>query len=342
MIRVLVAEDSPTARALLVHLLESDPEICVVGQAKDGVEAVAMTHALKPDLITMDIHMPRMNGLEATKEIMSTAPTPIIIVSGSTQAREIQSSMQMLRLGALDVLIKPPGPDTPGHQDAARQLVSIVKVMSQVKVVRHWRELEPPAEALPALAMCVARVRIVAIAASTGGPQALQRLLTDLPVGFAVPILVVQHITPGFTVGLSDWLNTVCAFHVKIAKAGEVPVPRSVYIAPDDRHLGVSPRGELTLSNAPPIGGFRPSGTYLFESVAKVYGASVAAVILTGMGEDGVGGLREVRRAGGRIIAQDEKSSVVFGMPAAAIAAGLPEVVLPLDVIAERLASMAR
>jgi two-component system chemotaxis response regulator CheB len=180
----------------------------------------------------------------------------------------------------------------------------------------------------------------VAVATSTGGPAALQTVLSGLQARFPVPIVVVQHITPGFTTGLVDWLDSVCPIRIQLAQHGEVLRAGTVYLAPDGRHLGVSGR-IAELSDAPPIGGFRPSGTFLFESVALAYGASAIAVILTGMGEDGVTGLRAVRRAGGRVIAQDEASSVVFGMPGAAIAAGLADVVLPLDAIAGRLAILA-
>jgi two-component system chemotaxis response regulator CheB len=180
----------------------------------------------------------------------------------------------------------------------------------------------------------------VASATSTGGPAALQRMLAGLPGGLPAPILVVQHITVGFTDGLAAWLGSISPSRVKVAQEGEPLAAGTVYIAPDDRHLGVSDRGAVALSDAPPIGGFRPSGSHLFESVARAFGPSAVAVIMTGMGEDGVAGLRAVRQAGGRVIAQDEDSSVVFGMPRAAIAAGLAHVVLPLDDIARRLASL--
>jgi two-component system chemotaxis response regulator CheB len=337
-IRVLVAEDSPTARALLVAILESDPEIEVVGEASDGLEAVAQTNRLRPDLVTMDVHMPRLDGLAATKEIMITAPTPILIVTGSTKAREVADSMDLLRVGALDVLVKPPGPDAPGFSAAARNLVSMVKAMAHVKVVRHWRA---PAPAAPVASRpeppARARVRIVAIATSTGGPPALQCLLSGLPRDFPAPIVVVQHITPGFTAGLAAWLSSVGPLRVKVAEQGEIAAPSIVYLAPDNQHLGLAESGRLQLSTAPPIGGFRPSGTFLFEAVARVFGSSAVAIILTGMGDDGVRGLSAVRNAGGKVLAQDEKTSVIFGMPGAAIAEGLAHVVLPIDAIAPHL-----
>jgi two-component system chemotaxis response regulator CheB len=334
MIRVLVADDSRTARQLLVEILRRDPEIEVVGEARDGLEAVHLAQQLKPQLITMDIHMPQMDGLTATKEIMITAPTPIVIVTGSTQPHEVEVALHVLRAGALTVLARPPGPESPVFESAAQQFVATLKAMAQVKVVRHWRSLSRPVPPRPAKSSN-RRTALVAIAASTGGPAALQRLLSQLPGDFPASILVVQHITPGFMPGLVTWLNASCDLQVKLAECGERLAPHQVYFAPDGYHLGVSPRdGTVTLSSTPSIGGFRPSATFLFESVARACGSSAIAVVLTGMGQDGVEGLRAVRQAGARIIAQDEETSVVFGMPGTAVAAGLPDLVLPLDAIA--------
>ena len=342
MIRVLVAEDSPTARALLVALLASDPEITVVGEARDGVEAVALTQALRPDVVTMDLRMPRLDGFEATKEIMITAPTPIVIVTASMLARDVEISMHALKAGALTVLPKPKGPQDPAFEEDARQLVAQVKAMAQVKVVRHWRPTSAPArpEAEPARPRPAPRGRVVALAASTGGPAALHRLLAALPADFPVPLLAVQHITHGFLGGLVDWLNKASGPRVKVAEDGEPLAPSTVYVAPDDRHLGVTPHEAVALARTPPVGGFRPSGTSLFEAVARVYGAAAVAVVLTGMGDDGVEGLRALRRAGGRVLAQDEKSSVVFGMPGAAVAAGVVDQILPLEDIPRRLVEL--
>lgn len=339
MIRVLVVDDSPTARSLLVEILRSDPEIQVVGEAKDGLEAVEMTQRLRPQLITMDVRMPRMDGFAATKEIMITAPTPIIIVTGSTEGREVELAMNILRTGAVAVLRKPVGPSSPQFEEAVQKLLTTVKTMAHVKVVRHWRSAAPRPEPPPRLfpARAGERGQLVAIATSTGGPAALHHLFSGLPGDFPAPILVVQHITPGFMPGLADWLNSSSDLQVKVAEQAEPLLPHTIYLGPDDHHLGVSGRRTILLSASPPVGGFRPSGTALFDSVAQVFGASVLAVILTGMGEDGVAGLRAVRQAGGRIIAQDEKSSVVFGMPGVAVAAGLADLVLPLDAMAARL-----
>jgi two-component system chemotaxis response regulator CheB len=337
-IRVLVADDSATARELLVGILEADPAIRVVGEAADGAEAVALTRDLRPDLVTMDLHMPRLDGLAATQEIMIVAPTPIVIVTGSTRAREVRESMETLRVGALELLVKPSGPGAPGFACEARRLVETVKAMARVKVVRHWRPAGPgPGPAGPsARPPAGPRGRVVVVAASTGGPAALQAILCGLRGDFPVPVLVVQHITPGFTAGLAAWLDSACPFRVKVAQHGEPLAPGSAYLAPDDRHLGVR-GGRVVLSDELPQGGFRPSGSALFASAAGAFGAGTLAVILTGMGDDGVTGLRAVRRAGGRVIAQDEATSVVYGMPGAAVAAGLADAVLPLGGIAPQL-----
>ncbi len=339
MIRVLIAEDSLTTRALLLEILSSDPEIEVVGQAKNGIEAVEMTQGLRPNLVTMDVHMPDMDGLKATKEIMITAPTPIVIITGSSGAAGVEGSMHALRAGALDVILKPPSPESATFDEAARKLIVTVKTMSLVKVVRHWRP-QPRRSPAPSHGPAGAGRAIVAIGASTGGPVALQRLFGELPGDFPAPILVVQHIAPGFAGGLVSWLNTVCDLHVKLAEHGERLKPHTVYVAPDGRHLGVTRQGAAALSEAPPIGGFRPSATFLFESVARIFGPAAVCVILTGMGEDGLAGLRAVRQTGGRVLAQDERSSVIFGMPGAAIAAGLADHVLPIDAVANRLVEM--
>jgi len=342
MFRVLVAEDSATARELLVEILRADPEIEVVGEANNGLEAVEMTKRLRPSVVTMDIRMPRMDGFEATRQIMVEAPTPIVIVSGISDLREVENSMHALRLGALAVLAKPPGPESPDFEDQSRRLVQTVKAMAQVKVVRRWPErIQAGLPPLPHIHATV-RPRIVAIAASTGGPAALAHILGDMSPDFALPVLVVQHMAKGFADGFAAWLNTVAAsLRVTIARNGEPLCPRTVYVAPDDRHLGVADASTIAISNAAPIDGFRPSGTFLFESVAKAFGNAMVAVVLTGMGTDGVAGLRAVRMAGGRIIAQDEETSVVFGMPGAAISAGLADVTMPLGAISTRLRELA-
>lgn len=342
MYRVLIVDDSPTARQLLTQMLGGDADIHVVGSAKDGAEAVEMTEQLRPDVITMDIRMPRMDGFEATKEIMIRVPTPILIVSASPSVGEVDTAMRALRAGALTLLAKPPGPTAPDYDRIARQFVDTVKAMADVKVVTHYRSrMSVPAEPFPAV-RSQRTVRAVAIAASTGGPPALQRLLSGLPDDFPAPILVVQHIAPGFVNGFASWLDSAVGLRVKVAEQGELLQAGTVYIAPEDYHLGVSRRGSVALSREPPLDGFRPAGTALFQSVAQAFESKLVAVVLTGMGKDGVDGLRAVRDAGGLIVVQDERSCVVFGMPGAAVAAGLVDAVVSLDAMARHLLSVVQ
>ena len=345
MIRVLVAEDSVTVRELLVAILESDPGMTVVGQAKNGVEAVELAKRLRPNVITMDVHMPLMDGFEATREIMVQAPTPIIIISSSSSERDVELSLHALRAGALMVVAKPDDPGSPQFDGRQGQFRTMVKAMADVKVVRRWAERAPRERVRPGGPVAgrpTSPSRLVAIAASTGGPAALQRILGDLPTDFPAPILVVQHIARGFVSGLADWLNTGCSVRVRIAQHGEPLVERTAFLAPDDRHLGVGRHGRLVVDDSPAIKGFRPSASRLFESAAQAYGSAVAAVILTGMGDDGVAGLPAVKAAGGYVIAQDEGTSVVYGMPREAIAAGVVDAVLAVDDIAPRLAGLTQ
>jgi two-component system chemotaxis response regulator CheB len=343
MIRVLIAEDSVTAREMLRAILRSDPGITIVGEAVNGLDAIAMTKQLRPSVVTMDILMTGLDGFEATRRIMVESPTPIVIISGIYDTREVEISMQALQAGALAVLAKPPGPGSAGFDEECRRLVSTVKAMAHVKVVRRWpeqRRVESP-PLMPILPKGI-RVQVVAMTASTGGPAALARILSDLPEDFGAPVLLVQHIAPGFVDGLVSWLNTIAPMPVRVPADGESLRPATIYVAPDHHHLGVADRGTITVSRASPVGGFRPSGTFLFESVAMSFGSSMAAVILTGMGDDGVAGLRAVRNAGGRVIAQDEQTSIVYGMPGAAVAEGLVDVTMPLAAIGPRLRELAR
>lgn len=338
MIRILIAEGSATVRRTLRDIFGAGSEAAVVGEAADGPSAIAMTSRLRPDVIVMDVDIPDMGGFNATKQIMTETPTPIVILSAEHSERQAEVSMQALRAGALTVLARPTDPASAGDGEARQRFIGTVVAMSQVKLVRHWPNREPGIrQRSPANIAGSGPAKIIAIAASTGGPTAIQSVLSQLPPEFPAPILVVQHIASGFVGGFVNWLNTGCSLRVKVAEDEEPLAPRTVYVAPDEHHLGVRPGGVIQLSAAPPIGGFRPSATFLFESVADVMGRGVLAIVLTGMGRDGIEGLQPVRTRGGRVLAQDEATSVVFGMPQAAIATGCVDTVLPLPAIAPRI-----
>lgn len=327
MIRVVIADDMQASLALLEAIFRMEPGFEIVGRARDGGEAVELTRTLRPDLVTMDVEMPVLNGFEATLKIMTECPTPIVVVSGQ-DVSSVAFALNAMKAGALAVVPKPDAPGTPAFEGQARHLLTVTRAMSGVKLlpqVRTARSAAPAAQART-------RARVVAIAASTGGPPALSRILSELPSGFRAPLLVVQHIAEGFAEGLAQWLGASSPLRVKVAEDGERLEPGTAYLAPDRRHLGV--RGDrVELSDAPPVDGFKPSGSWLFESVARSYGPAALGLILTGMGRDGVAGLAALRAAGGTVVAQDQESSVIFGMNGEAVLAGLTNEVLPLDAL---------
>jgi two-component system, chemotaxis family, protein-glutamate methylesterase/glutaminase len=337
-IRTLVAEDSPTVRRLLVEMLSSDPAFQVVGEAADGAEALQKAIELSPDLITMDVHMPNIDGIDATKAIMREAPTPILVVTAAAVRNDVELSMNAMQAGALMVVDKPVDPRSPAFEQQRDQLLTMAKAMSAVKVVRRWGETMAPGRirsTVPKL-----NIRLVAIGTSTGGPAALHRILTGLSSNFPVPIVVVQHIARGFVGGLAHWLSLNSPLSVKVATDQERLRAGVVYLAPDNNHFGMTSDGRIRLSSAPPVGGFRPSADYLFEAAGSAFGADVLGVILTGMGRDGVRGLETIHARGGRVIAQDETSSIVYGMAQEAVKAGVVDEILPLESIGSRMSEL--
>lgn len=342
-VRVLVVDDSRSARALLRAVLAADEQIAVVGEAGSGAEAVALVGSVRPTLVVMDVNMPGVDGFEATRRIMAEHPTPIVIVTAGVDARLVETGLEALRAGALTVTPKPAGPTSPAHGADAARLVTLVKALADVKVVRQRRrpgapDSGPPAVATPPAIDLAAVVRVVGVAASTGGPAALYRFLAALPPTLDVPVLVVQHIAKGFVDGLARWLDTGSSLPVHVAGASERLRSGEVHLAPDDRHLVVR-SDRLALSDAPSIGGFRPSADVLFESLARSHGPNAAAVVLTGMGHDGLRGAEQLRDVGGLVLAQDAASSVVFGMPEAVARHGIAHAVGPVEELARRIAA---
>lgn len=341
-INVLVVDDSKVARILLTHILGSDPQIRVVGAVSDGQAALDFVRANSPDVIVMDIHMPRMDGFETTRRIMETQPVPIIICTATTNPREVATTFRVMEAGALACVEKPLGPDHADFDQAAAYLRETVKLMSEVKVVRRWARARLTPVSTPAahpadLKGAPAEVKVIGIGASTGGPQVLQAILSSLPKGFPVPILVVQHIAHGFLPGLAEWLNQTTGFQIQIGAYGVCPLPGHVYLAPDDFHMGLSLSGRILLTKEAPENGLRPAVSYLFRSLAETCGPAAMGVLLTGMGKDGAAELQLMREKGAVTIAQDRESSVVHGMPGEAIRLGAASHVMPADKIADGL-----
>jgi len=345
MVKVLVVEDSLVVRQVLIRILESDPQILVVATAANGEEAIEQTRRHRPDLITMDIVMPVMDGLEATRRIMETTPVPIVVVSASWDPIEVSKTFLALEAGALAVLDKPRGVDEPGAGRQARQLVDTVKLMAEVKLVRRIRrasvERKASPLAVPAGLADSPKIRLVAMGASTGGPPVLATILSLLGPGFPVPILVTQHIAHGFTRGLADWLGSTCGLPVQVASLDGCAQSGQVYIAPDGLHLGVTPDLRFSFDRGEPENGMRPSVSFLFRSVAQSVGRESAGVLLSGMGRDGAEELKRLRNIGAVTIAQDEESSVVFGMPGEAVRLNAASHILPPERIAGLLKLLA-
>ncbi|GAV30893.1 chemotaxis response regulator containing a CheY-like receiver domain and a methylesterase domain [Coriobacteriaceae bacterium EMTCatB1] len=338
-VRVLVVDDSLVAREMLTQILQSDPEIEVVGVASNGVEAVEAVARLKPDLVTMDIHMPKMDGISAVEQIMAYTPTPILVVSSSVHGEGVGRAFDALSAGALEVMKKPEPRDWAELDRIASELIRKVKLLSRVRVITHIRGRRAtgrPSAPAPAPVRESGTVSLVAIGSSTGGPSALMSVLAPLPADFPVPIVIAQHIADGFVPGLVSWLDAACRIAVRAAEDGETVRPGTAYLAPTGLNLTVE---TLTMRFKKP--GERqlyiPSADTLFESVAKTHGASAIGVLLTGMGDDGARGLKSLHDAGALTIAQDEATSTVFGMPKAAIEMGAARKVLPVQQIADAL-----
>lgn len=340
MIKVLIVDNSPVSRFVIRNVLERDEELKIVGEARNGAEALELVAHFKPDILTIDVSQPDMEGLDATKKIMQENPVPIIAVT-SHQNNGVQKAIQIIQAGALTVVEKP-DQFMPNEPDAVgKNLIDSIKSLSEVKVVRRWNDEKLKKAARKVVSNSVnSATEIIGIATSTGGPNALAKLLNQLPAGFDIPILVVQHIMRGFTGNFVTWLANVSERHVKLAEQYELILKDHIYIAPDDSHLSVNRFNRLVLTKEAPVKGHRPSADYLFFSIARNYKNRGMGIILTGMGDDGAEGMKAIKDAGGLTIAQNRDSSVIFGMPNEAINLNAVDKVVSIDNIGEAILSL--
>jgi two-component system chemotaxis response regulator CheB len=338
MIRVLLVDDSPLAIYCLQRVLARTPDIRVVATAQNGREALPLVAGLNPDVICLDLHMPVMNGLEFTRAVMTSTPRPILVVSVSVEPGA-PGVFKLLEAGAVDVLSKP-GMLEAEDAHFADAFAAKVRVVAGVQVFR--RRQAPSASPPTVEPMRAGPATLAVLGASTGGPQALQKILGTLPASFALPLVCVQHIGGEFLPELLVWLGQATPLKVELARAGEYPLPGSVYFPPADRHLEFDRAGRFVLTHSPPCSGHRPSVTVSMNAAARQFGAGTVGVLLTGMGRDGAEGLCSIARAGGLTIAQDEATSVVYGMPGEAVALGAARHVLPLEQIAPALIALVQ
>lgn len=337
-VRILIVDDSAVVRKVLNSLLASDPEIVVAGTAGNGSQALARIPEVKPDLVTLDIEMPGMDGLETLVEIRKRYPKLPVIMFSTLTERGASATLDALARGASDYVTKPSHGQTRelAQERVREELIRKIKSLCAVRVPQAQPQLPPGPTRTLVSARPQARIDVVAIGASTGGPNALTELIPQLPADFPVPIVVVQHMPPLFTRLLSERLNTLARLEVGEGKEGQKLQPGQVWIAPGDHHMTVARKGTdfvLGLNHDPQENSCRPAVDVLFRSVAQSYGANVLAVVLTGMGADGTRGSFDIRKAGGEVIVQDEASSVVWGMPGSVVAARLTDLIYPLDSI---------
>jgi two-component system, chemotaxis family, protein-glutamate methylesterase/glutaminase len=313
-------------RQVLGDLLRSDPDIDVVGFARDGAEAVRMTSDLKPDVVTLDVEMPRMDGLEALASIMTVAPTPVIMVSTLT-SQGAQATLEALDRGAVDFVCKPRSGSLLAIREVREELLGKVRSAKDAALGRRLRR------GIPAAAPVRASDRVILIASSTGGPKALTCLFETLPRDLAVPVLIVQHMPPGFTEGLAKRLDRMGNLSCREAHERDRVTPGLALMAPGGRHMSVTASGEIELSDGPPVHGVRPAADILFGSAAKAFGTRCVAAVLTGMGKDGAEGALEIRNAGGHVYGESEQTCTVYGMPRAAKLNGATEAEFPIHEI---------
>jgi len=352
MVEVLIIDDLKSAREMMRDILISDPHIHICGMADNGNDAVNMVKRLHPHLIILDSHLKQTSGYEVAEKIMQVRPTPILMVTTESDV-VLNRPDRMFGCGVLDVIKKGDLYRWRTRPDVAGGFIRKIKLLSKVNrgsIKKHCEKAETRLKTADSIQKDSVKIntfrknenRIIAIVSSTGGPNALFKVLRDLPSDFPVPILIVQHMSPGFIHGLAEWLNHEDHIRVRVADDKDVLLPGEALLAPDNMHLTIDGNHRVKLIDEPPLGGHKPSGTTLLESVGEYYGRQALGIILTGMGHDGAQGMAALKTAGGKTIAQDQKTSVIFGMPGTAINLGAVTQVLPLSKIASAIVRFAK
>lgn len=340
----MIVEDSLVVRQLLTHIIGRDPRFTVAAAVASAEEALAEIPRVRPDVISMDIRLPGMDGLEATARIMADHPTPIVVIADAVEDASLRISMNALRAGALTVVEKPAGPNSASYERLADTICTQLFIMSSVPVIRRRsigapRDMRPEPRSVAGGAF--ERLDFLALAASTGGPPALAKVLSALPSNFPAPVLLVQHMGAAFMEGFAKWLDGLCAMPVILAEDGVQAEAGCIYVAPGDRHLSIRSSGVLRTTNDPPVGGQRPAANVLFGALAEAAPTRTVAALLTGMGEDGAQGLSRLHQGGAHTIAEHASTAVVNGMPAAAVRLRAARDILPLDLIGPRIVQLA-
>ena len=345
MIKLLIVDDSPVAQQFLTYIFSHEKEIEVVGIVNDGVEALEFVSKQKPDIITMDINMPKLNGFETTKAIMESNPIPIVILTASFNESDVTKSFNAIKAGAVSIIKKPVSLNHPDFIKEAKHITETIKLMSEIKVVKHREKVvRSYNETLGFIKRSsetgnTGSSKVVAIGVSTGGPPVLQTILSNLH-NTSMPILIVQHITPGFIEGLVNWLSQSSKLPINIAQNGQKALPGEVYFAPDGYHMGIDAAGNIVLSESSKENGMRPSVSHLYRSAARSFGENTIGIILTGMGVDGAKELKQLRDMGAITIAQDKDTCAVYGMPGEAVKLNAAGYVLAPEKIADFISCM--
>ena len=339
MVTVLIVEDSKVVSEYLEYIYTQDPEIKVIGNVRNGKEAIEFLVKKKPDVITMDIDMPVMDGLEATRRIMAKTPIPIVIVTASRNAREMKTSMEALASGALSIIEKPLGIGHKNEEKRRDKMIAMIKIMSEVKVItrkpQKWAKTKVvhlTGKSAPSIKV-LSQKKIIAIGVSSGGPEVLKRIFSGISDQFPIPILVVQHIADGFLEGMVDWLNSSTLIPIQVAKDQEVILPGHIYFGPNNYQIGIHGKKRIKLIKGDGSNNLCPSVKHLFESILIGYREESIALLLTGMGDDGSKELKNLHDAGAATICQDEKSALVFGMPGVAVRMGAADYIMNPDQI---------